>query len=156
MWGLVVKIVLPIIILAGTFFIGQSTGKALQYKTDQLVIARLIQKTNDELEKIPKEIEKQIIVEKEKVVVQYKTIKEEVVKYVETQVAQEPLSQEFVNLHNKAATGNPEYVTDMLDYTEGDAIGPINDNYQAYQECRNKVKYWIEFYSNLQKVTNNE
>ena len=151
--------------LIGTliFNLGASHERAkyakLQVKANEVVVVK-----NDKMQDTADKQEKVQIEYRDRIVIKYKTIKEEVTKYETSKVANDMLDGEFVRLHNAAATNGEVQATGTtsgtdeanagLEVTKGQAIGVITDNYEQYYYCKAQVEGWQNYYKELQKTVN--
>lgn len=148
-------------ILIGTliFNLGASHERAkyakLQVKANDVVVVK-----NDKMQDTADKQEKVQIEYRDRIVIKYKTIKEEVTKYETTKVASDVLDGEFVRLHNAASTNGEVQATGTssgtdeagagLEVTKGQAIGVIAENYEQYYQCARVVQGWQDYYKKLQ------
>lgn len=128
---------------------------SLQKKANEAVVEK-----NDKLQEVADVQEKVQIEYRDRIVIKYKTIKEEVVKYEQTKAAGDYLDTGFVRLHNLAASDDQIKVAESASgvddsvptaqVTSGEGIKTIVDNYEQYYQCAATVKGWQDFYKNLQ------
>lgn len=150
-------------ILIGTliFNLGASHERT-KYAKSQVKANEVVVVKNDKMQEKADTQEKIQIEYRDRIVIKYKTIKEEVTKYETTKAASDSLDGEFVRLHNVAAANNEIQATGTssgtdeanpgLEVTKGQAIGVITDNYEQYYQCARIVQGWQNYYKELQKT----
>lgn len=107
------------------------------------------------------------IVYRDKIVTKFKYIDREITVYENNPASHVVLDNEFVRLHDSAAsspddkvevTGSASGTNDasakVEPVTTGQAIDVIADNYKLYYECSTKLDGWIRFYSDVRKTVN--
>jgi hypothetical protein len=111
---LAIKILLALAILGGVFFGGYKKGEEHQkYLTQQSQIVadgKVTTKNISMQDDADTEAKVQIIY-RDKIVVKYKTINDGVITYVKTKSSSDILDDEFIRLHNSAATADYQDTT---------------------------------------------
>lgn len=148
-----------IVVCTVVFNLGASHEKAkwekLQTKANAIVVVK-----NEKLQEVAEVQQKVQIEYRDRIVIKYKTIKEEVTKYEKTKAAGDYLDPGFVRLHNLATSYDKIAITESASgvddsvptaqVTSGEGIKTIVGNYEQYQQCAATVKGWQDFYKNLQ------